>query len=68
MKLIYKCMYDGKQCIKEIPKLDASGNVIEPEKLQNSVISDTAAWNTCIKCERNHTASGACHGRLEIED
>lgn len=33
MRLAYFCHYDGKECNKEIPKLNDVGEVISPKKL-----------------------------------
>ena len=33
MRLAYFCHYDGKECNKEIPKLNEIGEVIYPKKL-----------------------------------
>lgn len=66
MKLVYKCKQDGDVCNKEVPKLDETGELISPKKLNNPKISNDFAWDVCSRCERNHTISGACYGKVEI--
>ena len=74
MRLYYACYYDGRECDKEIPKLDKNGTVIQPsnkeikEKYKHiiSEITLNESWDACDKCERNFSIGGYCHGRLNI--
>lgn len=65
-KLVYRCHYDGEVCDKEIPKIDEKGNILRPKEPNIPTVDCRGKWETCMKCERNHCASGTCFGKLDI--
>ena len=74
IKAIYKCHYDGNQCEYATPKFDECGCLIPEsnEKLKTEYSKILAeplineSWDRCIKCQRNYSISGCCHGQLTI--
>ena len=68
-KLVYKCNYDGNVCDKEIPKVDETGVVIEPEEIDkksHGISENCTCWRACVGCDRNVSISTAPSGKLEI--
>ena len=73
-KVIYNCHYDGKQCEYAVPKFDENGYLIPesneqlkttyPNIFSQHIID--RSWDKCLRCQRNLSIDGCCHGRLEI--